>query len=238
VCCSVLYCVAASWGVLQCAGVCCSELQCVGVCTAAYFIPVLVCWSVVQWVGVCSVRCSEMECVIVNMVHGERQFDVWLCRVLDQRCSVLECFEVCHCVLQRMGSTHAAVRVFYAWYASRHASFICATWLIYICDMTHLHVRHDLFICATWLIYMCDMTHLCVQHISSIRAICLTTCLIHICNMPHSYMQHASFIYATCLIHICDMNHLYVRHASFIYATNLIHRCGMGWLRFVGSFKI
>jgi len=28
-----------------------------------------------------------------------------------------------------------------------------------MCDMTHSHVRHDLFTCATWLIYMCDMTY-------------------------------------------------------------------------------
>ena len=33
-------------------------------------------------------------------------------------------------------------------------SFVCATWLIHMCDMTHSRV----FVCATWLIRTCDMT--------------------------------------------------------------------------------
>jgi len=61
-----------------------------------------------------------------------------------------------------------------------HVSFIFATWLIYMCDMTHSYVRHDSFICATWLIHMCDM-------------------------IP-SYMWQVSFIFATWLIHTCDMS--------------------------------
>ena len=32
----------------------------------------------------------------------------------------------------------------------RHDSFICATWLIHMCDMTHSYVWHDSFICVTW----------------------------------------------------------------------------------------
>ena len=31
-----------------------------------------------------------------------------------------------------------------------HYSFICATWLIHMCDMTHSYVRHDSFIFAAW----------------------------------------------------------------------------------------
>ena len=40
----------------------------------------------------------------------------------------------------------------YVW----HDSFICVTWLIHMCDMTHS--------CVPWLIHMCDMTHSCVCH--------------------------------------------------------------------------
>jgi len=41
----------------------------------------------------------------------------------------------------------------------RHDAFICATWLIHMCDMAHSYVRHGSFICATWLIHTCDMSH-------------------------------------------------------------------------------
>jgi len=39
-----------------------------------------------------------------------------------------------------------------------HDSFICATWLIHMCDMTDSHVRHDTFIHKAWLIPMWDTT--------------------------------------------------------------------------------
>jgi len=50
-------------------------------------------------------------------------------------------------VIPRIGCT-------YLW-----KSFICATRLIQMCDMTHSYVWRDSFICATWLIHSCDMTH-------------------------------------------------------------------------------
>jgi len=81
-------------------------------------------------------------------------------------------------------------------YESRvhHSCQICVTWLIYMCDVTHLYVWHDLlyvwhhsficvihdsFICVTWLIYRFDMTHSYVWYDSFI---CLIW-LIHMCNM-------------------------------------------------------
>jgi len=36
------------------------------------------------------------------------------------------------------------------------------TWLIYVCDVTHLCVWRDSFMCVTWLIHVCDVTHSCV----------------------------------------------------------------------------
>ena len=110
----------------------------------------------------------------------------------------------------------------------QHDSFVratwlmqCATWLIHMCDMTHLCVRRDSFVRATWLIYMCDMTHLHVRHDSFICA----TWPINMCNMTHSYVQLYSFVRVTSLICTCDMTHSYVRHDSFIYVTLLIHMC-------------
>jgi len=55
-------------------------------------------------------------------------------------------------------------------------SFICVTWLIHMCDMTHSYVWHDSFICVT--------------------------CLIHMCDMPHSHVWHASFACVIFLVHL------------------------------------
>ena len=71
-----------------------------------------------------------------------------------------------------------------------HDSFICVTWLIHMCDITHSYVWHDSFICVTWLIHMCDITHAYVWHDSFI---CVTW-LIHMCDMTHSYVWHDSFL--------------------------------------------
>jgi len=75
----------------------------------------------------------------------------------------------------------------------------CATWLIYLCDMTHLHAwhysficilpRHDSFTCVTWPIHTCDMTHQLVWHDSFTRA-------------P---VRHGPFICVTWLIYLYDM---------------------------------
>jgi len=60
----------------------------------------------------------------------------------------------------------------------RHDSFICVTWLIYMCDMTHLYVRHDSFICVTRRSSSTDLSK------PSLMASWLC-----------SYVRHDSFIY-------------------------------------------
>jgi len=96
-------------------------------------------------------------------------------------------------------------------------TYIRVTWLIYMCDMTHLYVRHDsLYVRHESLIYyMCDMNHW-YTYIQ-------VTWLIYMCDMTHLYVRHDSSICATWLIYMCDMTHLYVRHDSSICATWIIH---------------
>jgi len=99
-----------------------------------------------------------------------------------------------------------------------HDSFICVTWLIQMCDMTHSYVWHAWFICVTWLIQMCDMTH---SYVWQDSFMCVTW-LIHMRDMSHSYVQYDSIIRVTWLIHMRDMSHSYVRHDSIIRVTQLI----------------
>ena len=91
---------------------------------------------------------------------------------------------------------------FYAW-----NSFICVTWLIHMCDMTHLTTKLC-HLTSSWLIYMRE-THSYVWHDSFIRVIWpiwqQSCAALH---PPTSYVWHDSFIRVTWLIHPCDMTHL------------------------------
>jgi len=64
-------------------------------------------------------------------------------------------------------------------------SFICVTWLIYMCDMTHSYVWHDSFICVTWLIRTCEITH-------SYCRLCTHLCVHYVSFVSDSASVHAS----------------------------------------------
>jgi len=89
--------------------------------------------------------------------------------------------------------------------------------------MTHPHVWH-VFICVTWPIHMCEMTHSYVWHDSCgclvSHTICRTPsmlCLIPMCDMTHSYIRHDSFMRVTWLVQMSDMTHSYVHRKSSLY---------------------
>ena len=133
----------------------------------------------------------------------------------------------------------------------RHDSFICVTWLIHMCDVTHSYKWHGPFIFKTWLLYKwetwlihtCDMTHSYVWHDSFIQAtrpfhvyrhdwfICerhdsftCVTWLMHISDTTLSCVRHDSFICERHDSFICiDMTHSYVWHDSSICVTRLLY---------------
>ena len=137
-------------------------------------------------------------------------------------------FSLHMCDMAHLSISHASftcgtwrVPVWHDSFAEWQESFVC---LISLSE----YVRHDAFICVTWLISMCDMTHLYVTrevplrqrlHVASRCYSCIDMTLLHTCNMTHPYVRHASFICATWHIHMCDMTHLYVRHDSSICDT-------------------
>jgi len=106
----------------------------------------------------------------------------------------------------------------------RHASLICGTYVIYMCDKrlmshithmdekdtSHWYVGHTLFICAIRLIHMCDMRHH-MSHISMTRVF-----FIHMCDMRHqSLIAH---IHNVCPTYQW-LSSLCVGHDSFICVT-------------------
>ena len=76
----------------------------------------------------------------------------------------------------------------YVW----HDSFVCGTWLIHTCDMTHSHVTRS----RTWL----DLSTY-VWHDSFVCA----KSLFDIYDVIYSHLWRDSFIFVAWLIHICDM---------------------------------
>ena len=87
-----------------------------------------------------------------------------------------------------------------------HDVFICVTWRIYVCGLTHSYVWHDSLICVAWPIHISD-----VGNTSQIR---IGMWRIHTCDMTYPYVQHDSFMwlalvtegkYEFVLIHMCDM---------------------------------
>jgi len=109
----------------------------------------------------------------------------------------------------------------------RREAVICVTWLIHMCNMTHLYVWRDSFTCVTWLVRV-SMTH---SHVGHDSFICHVTQLYQghesfLCHVTHP-TGHDSFVCATCLIHTWDMTHSHVWHDSFTCVTWLIHMCDM-----------
>jgi len=130
--------------------------------------------------------------------------ETWLipmCDMTDYMCDMTFPY-VCrvNCGICTLIALHRASR-FVTWFYVHmsHALFICVTWCIHMCDMTHLHLRQDSCICATWLIHMCDMTRWHVWHASFTRAtrpapLTCVTWLILTCDMTHAHAWHDTFV--------------------------------------------
>ena len=105
---------------------------------------------------------------------------------------------------------------------------ICVSRSICTCAMTYSYVCRVTFLFATWLIDMCDMTHWYVWHFSCIClkpellwwnprvAVMCVTCHTRMCDMTHSYVCRDPFMCVTWPIHMCDMTNSYVWHDSLI----------------------
>ena len=96
--------------------------------------------------------------------------------------------------------------------------FLCVTWRIHTCDMTHSYVRQDSFICATGLNYMCTQdSFICVlsRPRTCIDAWLISMCdVTYFCDVTNFYVWCDSLICVTSLVYMRDMTHLFMRHDS------------------------
>jgi len=81
-----------------------------------------------------------------------------------------------------------------------HKNYWCL--LVFDTLMCVIYGWHDSFVCATWLIHMCGLTHtFCIRaSTQSIASACMCVtrlCVRYMCDMAHSYVRHNSFICAT-----------------------------------------
>jgi len=113
-----------------------------------------------------------------------------------------------------------------------HDSFVRVTWLIHMCDTTHLYlwhamtlsyVWHDSSTLVTWLVHMCAM-HSCLWNDAFIRV----TWRINMCEMWHAVCNdalsrrwqacvcvcHDSLIHIIWLIYTRNMPHSYMWHGT------------------------
>jgi len=99
-----------------------------------------------------------------------------------------------------------------------HNSFLCVTWLIHVCDMTHSYVRLGSFICVTWL-----MTN-AHDYISLVLVDLLPTDVFDnawlMWHMTPSYVWRDSFMCVIPLTHTWDLAHAYVWHDSWLMPTS------------------
>jgi len=162
-----------------------------------------------------------------------------VCDMTHSMCGVTHCY-VCNdsftcvsvCVERERERERETLHMCDMW----HDSCTCVTWLIHVCDKTHLHVWLDSCTCVTWRIQMCAMTHVHLwneprTHHRTHWHVWRVTWLMHMCEMTHSHVWHDSCPPAkwatntppcplTCVM--CAVTQLHVWHASFIHVVWLI----------------
>jgi len=118
--------------------------------------------------------CATRLIHVHDMTHSCVWYDSFMC-VHDS----------CVCVLWpiRVPVQSVCIYLNITWWWEQHQkksshlrcdAFICATWLMYACDITHSFVWRVSLMCVTWLIHQCDVSRSCVWHDSFISVTCLT----------------------------------------------------------------
>ena len=138
------------------------------------------------------------------------------------------------CVTQKLGMHSVGTRLKVCDMTDWHDSFTSVAWLIHICDMIwwdrnvgYVSMART-WLCVTWLIHMCAVTHLCVTQKRGIRS---DGTHLNMCDMTHSYVCRDSSMCDTETWDTFRWHALvYVWHDSFICVPWLMYV----WHRNVG----
>jgi len=124
-----------------------------------------------------------------------------------------------------------------------HDSFICVTWLIHMCDMTHSYVWHDSFICVTcvtWLIHVCKTRLIQMWCVCACVRVCAGVCMcvcMCMCACAHGFMCMCVCIYEyvyvrvcmyTWILHMWDMTLCHM--CCYVLVGSLGGACGCVWV--------
>jgi len=148
----------------------------------------------------------------------------------------------------------------------RHDSFLCATRLIYVCNMTYLCVRHNMtYLCVRhdvfclvvprdasskkqkWLPkwnvrYDSTLRVICVRHDSFVFAKKMCSSRNHVphdlCDMTHLRVTYMCDMTHLRAWYVCDMTHLYMRHNAVICATCRIYKWVMSHTYYVHKLYV
>jgi len=93
-----------------------------------------------------------------------------------------------------------------------HDSWMCVTWRMGMCDMTHGCVWHDSWICVTWLMNSATL-HTSNPRTSRVK-MCVTW-LMDVCDMTHRYVWHDSWMCVVWLMNMYDMTHEFCHLTHF-----------------------
>jgi len=128
------------------------------------------------------------------------------------------------CVVNNLHVWHDRVTRTSVWRSVRGymwcASFILATWLIHMCDVTHSYVWHDSFICMTWLIYMCDMIW---SHAQVFEDLCVECVWGAFCRFVVCMFTACMYICLSVCLRVCIHESIYAYISLFVCVHGYTH---------------
>jgi len=173
---------------------------------------------------------------VTHIYVGHIPYGCWMWHWVRHITFMNEAYRIYEWVMSHIWMSYVGAK--YCAYASRHL----------ISDMFHMDVECDpgqvTFICVTWLIYMCDVTHSYVLHIPygcwmwhRVRHITLMNeaYRIHEWVMSHIWMSHVTHMNKSYHTYEWVMSHIWMSHVTHMNKSYHTYEWVMShvWMRHV-----